>query len=106
MEEYEDMLDDARLCGRSEAETFDRALRERELREREERLTRMAWGASEEEAIPHWAHWAEPRAEPSQGAVWRLQQDVERLASFHHAVLHSRAWKMIQAFRRPFGRAW
>jgi hypothetical protein len=100
MEAPQDMLDDARLRGRSEAETFDRELRERELREREARLTRLAWGGGAEAAeLTAWA--------PGGGSeVWRLQQDVERLAAFHRAVINSRAWKLIQAARRPFGRSW
>jgi hypothetical protein len=102
METPQEMLEDARLRGRSEAETFDRELRERELRDREARLTRLAWAAEDLEAPGSWT--------AGQGAgsdvVWRLQQDLERLSAFHRAVLNSRAWRLIQMARRPFGRAW
>jgi hypothetical protein len=99
------MLDDARLRGRTEAETFDRDLREQELLEREDRLTRLAWGVEDQEPL---AAWTSDRGGPSGGSdvVWRLQQDVERLAAFHNAVLKSKAWKLIQIARRPFGRSW
>lgn len=99
MEMPREMLDDARLRGRSEAETFDRELRDREQRQREARLTRLAWGAVDPE---------DPPFEQGAGSavVWRLQQDVERLAAFHRAVLNSRAWRLIQIGRRLVGRAW
>ncbi|HYG61644.1 MAG TPA: hypothetical protein VEL74_03615 [Thermoanaerobaculia bacterium] len=99
------MLDDARLRGRTEAETFDRELRERELRDREARLTRLAWGAEDQDPL---AALTSERTDRSGGSdvVWRLQQDVERLAGFHNAVLRSKAWKLIQLARRPFGRSW
>ena len=48
--------------------------------------------------------WVGREAVGSIGFV--LRQDVERLAAFHQAVLHSRAWQLIQWARRPFGRAW
>jgi hypothetical protein len=102
MEALSDMLDDARLRGRTEAETFDRELRERELREREARLTRLASGI--EEPVPL-ALLSSERGVGTE-VVWRLQQDVERLAAFHRAVLGSKAWKLIQLARRPFGRSW
>lgn len=98
MEMPDEMLDDARLRGRTEAETFDRELRERELRDREARLTRLAGGADDEAPLA-WTAGGDPE-------VWRLQQDVERLAAFHNAVVNSKAWRLIQAARRPFGRSW
>jgi hypothetical protein len=30
----------------------------------------------------------------------------ERFESFYHAVVGSRSWRILQALRRPFGRAW
>jgi hypothetical protein len=96
-----DAVEDARLLGRLEAERFDAALREREQQEREDRLTRLA--AGDETAV-------EPALSLSgDGGTmesWRLRQDVERLAAFHHAVLHSRSWRLLQAARRLVGRAW
>jgi hypothetical protein len=99
------MLDDARLRGRTEAETFDRELRERELRDREARLTRLAWGAEDQDPLAPLTSDRGGQGTDS-AVVWRLQQDVERLAGFHNAVLKSKAWKMIQLARRPFGRSW
>ena len=96
------MLEDARLRGRTEAETFDRELRERELRDREARLTRLAWGVEDQAPLASLA----PERGAGSDVVWRLQQDVERLAGFHNAVLGSKAWKLIQLARRPFGRSW
>ena len=95
-----DVLADARLLGRLEAERFDAALRERERCEREERLTRLAAGdeAAFEPATELFADGA--------GATWRLQQDVQRLAAFHQAVVRSKAWRLIQVARRLVGRAW
>lgn len=94
----QDELALAREAGRLEAEAFDRALRDTEAREREERLGRLAWEAADRDSTGE--------AAPGAETVWRLQQDVARLAAFHRAVLHSRAWRAIQWARRPFGRAW
>jgi hypothetical protein len=93
-------LAEARRSGRADGEAFSLALREHELRERQERLTRLAWGAEGEAAFSA----AEPP--PSGPAVMRLEHDMERLAAFHQAVLKSRAWRLVQRLRRPFGRAW
>ena len=92
----------AHRLGRLEAESFNASLRERERCEREERLMRLAVG---DEAAFQPAHELFP--EPGRADVsWRLRQDVQRLAAFHLAVLHSRAWRLIQAMRRVVGRAW
>jgi hypothetical protein len=94
----QDELATARNAGRLEAEAFDRALREAEAREREELLGRLAsrTGGSREAFEPPGTTYS----------VLRLQQDVARLATFHQAVLRSRAWRVVQWARRPFGRAW
>jgi len=89
----------ARQAGRLEAEAFDRELRQLEQFEREERLGRLAWEAGGETA-----HAALRSAAVE--SEWRLQQDLARLSSFHRAVLGSRAWRVVQLARRPFGRAW
>jgi hypothetical protein len=89
-----------RRLGRLEAESFDAALRERERREREERLTRLAAGD---------AASADPVTDvfrENAGTARRRQQDLERLAAFHRAVVQSRAWRLIQMARRLVGRAW
>jgi len=102
----QDELALAREAGRLEAEAFDRALREAEAREREERLGRLAWDAAG--AAPTASSGRENAEARPAGAetVWRLQQDVARLAAFHQAVLRSRSWRLLQWARRPFGRAW
>jgi hypothetical protein len=94
-----DALEEAQLLGRLEAESFDAALRERERHEREERLTRLVASGLDSDVDFDLFH------EPT-GATWRLRQDVARLSAFHQAVLHSRAWRLIQAARRLVGRAW
>lgn len=97
----QDELALAREAGRLEAEAFDRALREVEAREREERLGRIVWeAAGGAEAVQVERSAAAPET------LWRLQQDVARLAAFHQAVLRSRSWRLLQWARRPFGRAW
>jgi hypothetical protein len=96
-----DAVEDARLLGRMEAERFDAALREREQQEREDRLTRLA--AGDEAAVEPALHLS---GESGTMETWRLRQDVERLAGFHHAVLHSKSWRLIQAARRLVGRGW
>ena len=104
----QDELALAREAGRLEAEAFDRALREAEAREREERLGRLAWLAADaagDEAASAGREGAAPAPAGSE-TVWRLQQDVARLAAFHQAVLRSRSWRLLQWARRPFGRAW
>jgi hypothetical protein len=105
----QDELALAREAGRLEAEAFDRALREAEAREREERLGRLAWLAADAAgAAPAASSGRESAEAGPAGAetVWRLQQDVARLAAFHQAVLRSRSWRLLQWARRPFGRAW
>jgi hypothetical protein len=98
MNPLQDQLEEARSLGRLEAERFDGSLREQELREREDRLSRLARGAAET--------FARGADGGESARVWRLQQEVERLAAFHQAVLRSRVWQVVQALRRPFGRAW
>ncbi|HXO19898.1 MAG TPA: hypothetical protein VOA87_08250 [Thermoanaerobaculia bacterium] len=85
--------------GRLEGEAFDAALRDREQRERDDRLSRLA-------RAPDDAGAASAKATASAAEVWRLERDVARLAAFHLAVDRSRAWRVIQWLRRPFGREW
>jgi hypothetical protein len=85
---------------------LDLTLCAQEQRERELRLVRFAEDG-EEAALAWDAGDAGDAGDlPAATEVWRLQQDVERLASFHQAVLRSRAWRLVQWARRPFGRAW
>jgi hypothetical protein len=88
----------AQRVARQQAETFEQALRDRERQEREDRLTRLAWGG--EESIE-----PQPRQDSSE-QVQHLERQVEILASFHRAVLGSRGWQILQLMRRLMGRAW
>jgi hypothetical protein len=92
-------LEDSQMLGRMEAERFDEALRDLERREREDRLARLALGVDD-------GPIALAGDGLSSAVVRRLQQDVERLAGFHHAVLKSKPWRVIQGMRRLVGRAW
>jgi hypothetical protein len=73
------------------ADPLDRELCELQRRERLELLARPDLGGG-------------PREAPLD--VEQLEREIERLAAFESAVLRSRAWRLIQALRRPFGRAW
>ena len=95
-----DDLEESRRLGRLEAESFDRKLRELEAREREERFAHAALGSDGSIAI------GADAAKDSSWTVWRLEQENLRLAEFQRAVVNSRAWRVVQALRRPFGRAW
>jgi hypothetical protein len=101
---HSDAVEDARLLGRLEAERFDAALREREQQEREDRLTRLA--AGDETAVEPALNLTSDGGMMGSMESWRLHQDVERLAAFHHAVLHSKSWRLIQVARRLVGRGW
>jgi hypothetical protein len=101
---HSDAVEDARLLGRLEAERFDAALREREQQEREDRLTRLA--AGDEAAVEPALNLSGDSGPVGTAENWRLRQDVERLAAFHHAVLHSKSWRLIQVARRLVGRGW
>ncbi len=88
----------ARREGRARAEAFERALREREDSERIDRLTRVAAGV-EDDAWP-------PDADVAPTELARLKSQVTQLAEFRSAVLASKMWRITQAVRRFFGRAW
>jgi hypothetical protein len=94
--------DAAAARGRLRAKAFDAALREVERREREERLERLAWSAPDEILAPL------PTAPDSHHGetIRRLQSELDRFSRFHDAVLASRPWRLIQLFRRLFGRGW
>jgi hypothetical protein len=100
METNLEALADARRYGRLEAEAFDRALHALEQRERDERLTRLTWGADED----FLAYAVGPSG--TAAMIAQLERDVERLARFHDAVLRSRGWRWLQRLRRLAGRAW
>jgi|SRR5215212_6863 len=95
-----DQTRDGQRCGELEANAFDSRLRELESREREDRLTRLVAERPDLAATPALSHGAHsPEVE-------RLRREVGLLADYHQAVLRSKGWRLVQALRRPFGRAW
>lgn len=86
-------LAQARTFGELEADVVHLRLRLKESLARELRLVERTTKA--EEAL-----------ENALATEHELRLQVERYSGFHRAVEHSRAWKMIQAVRRLFGRAW
>jgi hypothetical protein len=91
-------LDLARAQGRAEGERFDRRLREREGRAREELLGQRLLAADDPLQATDLA--------PVAGGDAQLRRQLESLREFHAAVVRSRSWRLLQALRRPFGRAW
>jgi hypothetical protein len=89
-----------RQLGFEQGVDFDRRLRERELAGREERLSRILWGADEPDLGPVTGPASLSPAEPA------LQREIERLRAFYHAVQNSRAWRLAQRLRGMVGRAW
>ena len=96
----EDELARARRLGRLEAEALDRRCRDREQREREARLAAVALGGGSGVAM------LADRGGASPAELARLRSQVESLGAFHASLLRSRSWRLLQALRRPFGRAW
>ena len=107
-----------RQLGYEQGEAFDRRLRESELADRAERLSRLVFGADDLEltfggsaGIADGAGIAGGPAgpaghhRPAFGAPG-LESEVERLRSFYHAVQNSRAWRLTQRLRGVVGRAW
>jgi len=87
-------------AGTLEAQSFDLRLRVLEAHEREDRLVRLVSERPDLAAAPA------PFAMYDAVVVSRLQQQIELLAGFQRAVLRSKGWRLLQALRRPFGRAW
>lgn len=96
-----DQTREAERCGELEAKAFDLRLRELESREREDRLTRLVAERPDLAAFP-----AQPPGGADAAQVERLQREVTLLAEYQHAIAHSKGWRVLQALRRPFGRAW
>ena len=86
-------LADARTRGELEADVLHLRLRLKESLARELRLVERTTKA--EEAL-----------ENALATEHDLRMQIERYSAFHRAVEHSRAWKIVQAVRRLFGRAW
>jgi hypothetical protein len=111
MSEPREELAQARQLGRFQAERLDAALRAAEQSEREMIFARLLWdgiGADPAALAMSGGSGGEAGGSVAAGAseVWRLQQDIQRLAAYHQAVQRSRAWRVVQWLRRPFGRAW
>ncbi|HEV7670226.1 MAG TPA: hypothetical protein VGS22_17040 [Thermoanaerobaculia bacterium] len=97
----ESAVADAERYGRLEAEAFDAGLREIERRERENLLSRTAL------VDGGFGVLLQEDAAPLTGTeVLRLRREIDRLSDFHRALLHSRSWRLLQALKRPLGRAW
>ncbi len=96
-----DALHDAERFGRLEAEAFDTQLSELERRERDALLGKSALACEQ---------FLGPSPEEGQVVtnteVLRLRREIDRLADFHRSLLHSRSWRLLQALKRPLGRAW
>lgn len=94
-------LADAERFGRLEAEAFEAGLREIERRERENLMGRSALAAD------LFANSSQDEAPAMTSTeVLRLRREIDRLADFHRSLLHSRSWRLLQALKRPLGRAW
>ncbi len=98
---FERALADAERLGRLEAESFEAGLREIERRERENLMGRSALASG---------LFASPDQDEAPAVtnteVLRLRREIDRLADFHRTLLHSRSWRLLQALKRPLGRAW
>jgi hypothetical protein len=87
---------DSAAAGREEAEAFDRRLRDIEAKERHQHLV----GASRSEGGRSSTEY-QPTLD-----VGRLKARMEELVAFRSAVQESFVWRVAQAARRLFGRAW
>lgn len=92
---------DAERLGRLEAEAFEAGLRETERRERENLMARSALASdlfadTEPDEV----------SATTNTEVLRLRREIDRFADFHRSLLHSRSWRLLQALKRPLGRAW
>ena len=98
-----------RQLGYEQGEAFDRALREDELADRAERLSRFVFGADDlnldSADLAGAAAGPAAHLRPALG-VNGLESEVERLRVFYHAVQNSRAWRLTQRLRGVVGRAW
>lgn len=90
----------ARRMGELEGAAFDAALAARERAERSDRLSRITLG-SDDADLPV----GEPSV-PSRRDRAENETRLRELTLFHHAVVHSRSWQLLQRVRRLFGRAW
>ena len=91
---------DAERFGRLEAEAFDAGLREIEQRERENLMGRSALASDQ------LAGFADEAPALTSTEVLGLRREIDRLTDFHRKLLHSRSWRLLQALKRPLGRAW
>jgi hypothetical protein len=96
---HQQRLELERRRGAREGEAFDRGLRDREVAEREERMSRMVWGVEQMDPVAAAQPW------PALGTL-QLQDELTRLRDYYNAVQKSRAWRLTQRLRRLVGRAW
>ncbi|NJL28334.1 MAG: hypothetical protein HC897_10820 [Thermoanaerobaculia bacterium] len=88
----------AREVGRLDGEAYNTRLDVLEAREREKRLTELAWSPRAESQM--WgSHEASYR-------VLELEARVEALGSYVRAVQSSAPWRFIQWLRSLVGREW
>lgn len=92
----EDSLHSARQAGRRAAEDFVLRLETAENRERERRLTELAWRPAS----------LDDDHEDRSLEVLRLEARVDELTGYVRAVEGSLVWRTTQWVRRLFGRAW
>lgn len=97
----ENALADAERFGRLEAEAFEAGLREIEQRERENLMGKSALSSEQLGGMA-----ADEAPAMTSTEVLRLRREIDRLADFHRSLLHSRSWRLLQALKRPLGRAW
>jgi hypothetical protein len=90
-------LEHWRREGRCAGEAYERRLRAFEAQERSVHVARILRRTPSEPAAP---------ASPAQVDSWRLERELELFHDFHRALSRSRAWRLVQALRRPLGRDW
>jgi hypothetical protein len=96
LEPTENTTLDPLTAGRTEADAFDRRLRDIEAKERHRHLSGVS---SPEGRRPSTEY--QPTLD-----VGRLKARMEELVAFRSAVQESFVWRAAQVARRLFGRAW
>lgn len=104
-------LAEAHRIGTFEAEQLDDALRALERRDREVIAAAVAAQPEPEPPPPPPPPLPPPPDRTQeladlQVAYEQALEKVQRLGEFERQLARSRAWRVLQAIRRPFGRAW
>lgn len=86
-----------RRAGAQAGEELDSRLREVEHRGRVARAMHFAPPSPSLNPAP---------TPPNREETWRLACELEIVRAFQERVFRSRGWRVLQALRRPFGRAW